>query len=395
MEQKRAYRTENLQKIAQSIAVLAKKDPGFRSHVIAEARKKFDGDYNVLVKILMENPSYAASLKTKGLLQGHQAFQQLEGENWEPQIYIPRLAAKEANDNHYQARVTENETLPEPQFLIYDGNEATTVYQGYELNSYNVLTPVPDLLIDSAYAENNEVWVISLNEDPNTATCTPSAEGISSLPLTCTEPVTTGYFQHMKIKDHKESVFAGGSDIHIARVSSWFHPQSRNPFTNEIQGWYTFEKGTEREFQLPQGKVKQCVNEGNGVLMRRFSKREVNRQTNVEINWDYFKDWNGQCRSRQQISYGLDCKSKVNEISGNILYYVIFERDAWPSENFAGIPNPAPGSTQIMDLKYRSEQTAYYWSYFRHSNQGQSGVINNFRNTNVNHPWIEFTSRAK
>lgn len=394
LTQKRRYRTENLLKIATTVAIVAKKNSDFRKYVISEASKQIGGDYNVLIKTLLLHPEFGPLLKTPELLNGYNAFQNLEQENWEPQIYIPRLAAKENATYLNQTLSTDGESIPE--FIIFDGNETTTSYPGYTLNSDDVLTPIPDLMIDSAYAENHEVWVLGLNEDENYGTYTVIQNFVpTSLPGVCNGPVTTGYFQHMKIKEHKESFVAGKSDVHIRRFSSWFHPESRNPFTNEVQGWYTFEKGTEREFQTPQGKVKQCVDEGNGVLIRKFSRSEVRNRANVEINWDYFKDWNGFCRSRLQPSYDVNCTARVNEISGNILYYVIFERDAWPSEKYAEIPNPAPGSNQIFPLKYRSEQSPYYWSYFRHSSPNENGVINNFRNTNVNHPSIEFTSRAK
>ena len=364
-EQKRTYRTENRMKIANSVAALAKKNADFRKFVVSEASKKFDGDYNVLIKPIMNHPDYSASLKTPELMSGYNAFQNQESESL-------------------------------PEYIIFDGNENTTSYPGYHLSSYDILTPIPDLMIDSAYVENIDVWVIGLNEAPNTANYTLITNNVSTtFPGTCNGSVTTGYFQNMKIKDHKESIFAGRSDVHISRISTWFNATSSNPWTGQEEFWKTFEKGTEREFQTPQGKVKQCPDNGHGTMIRQFSRREVNRQTNVQINWDYFKDWNGQCRSRQQTSYTLNCTSKLNDISGNILYYVIFEQDGWPAPlRAASVPNPAaPG--QFINFGYNSEQTAYYWSYFRHSFVNQPRVLNNFRTTNINHPWIEFESRAK
>lgn len=88
MEDRRAYVRQNLKVVAAELGS-AMKELNFRNVVRAEAAKKFDGDYNVLVKTLLMNPAYGASLNTAGMRKALDAFKSLEGENFYPRFTYP------------------------------------------------------------------------------------------------------------------------------------------------------------------------------------------------------------------------------------------------------------------------------------------------------------------
>lgn len=401
LKQKLAYRAYHLRQIGNTIGKLAKESPDFRKYVHSEIRQLRTGDYEVLIKTLLAHPEFGSKLRTKELLDGYDAFQELEGENWEPQISIPRFDYLD-DQSRNQTLFSDLEYIPEPYFVITDGNEDVPALPGYILNDSGFLEQVAGLLIDSAFAQIYEVWVLSLNENVVYGTYEYETNWNQSTPPTAWPPVNTGsvttaFFPNMTIKERKESYFFNRDDVHILRMSSWYHPQSNNPVTNTFERWNTFTKGTKVKVNTENGKGTACELRGHGTLIRKFTTREINNNVNINVNFDYFKDWSGGGRSRQQTSYGVDCVARYNEISGNILYHVIFEYDAWPAplrDEF--IYNPVPSSNQRFRFTYRSWQSSPYTSgYIRHSLVGQSGIENNFRTLNFVSPSINFTSRAR
>lgn len=74
IEKQRAYVKENLKIIQDEIGSLVKKEPGFRTLIETEVAKKFDGDYNVLIKTLLKDPVYGPRLKTEKMLGALDAF---------------------------------------------------------------------------------------------------------------------------------------------------------------------------------------------------------------------------------------------------------------------------------------------------------------------------------
>ncbi|MFN4285108.1 MAG: hypothetical protein ACK4E8_04000 [Lacibacter sp.] len=402
MEQKFAYRAYHLQQIGNTIGKLAKESPDFRKYVHSEVRQLRTGDYEVLIKTLLGHPEFGSKLQTKELLAGYEAFQELEGENWEPQISIPRFEYLD-DQSRNQPLSSDLEFIPEPYFVITDGNEDVPALPGYILNDSGFLEQVSGLLIDSAFAQIYEVWVLSLNENVVYGTYEYETNWNQSTPPPAWPPVNTGsvttaFIQNMTIRHRKESYFFNRDDVHILRMSSWYHPESLNPITNQFERWNSFTKGVKKKVYTESGQqATVCKLNGHGTLIRKFTTREINNRTSINVNFDYFKDWSGNGRSRQQASYGNDCRARYNEISGNILYYVIFEFDAWPAPlRTVRIFNPSPLSGQEFEFSYRCWQSSPYSSgYVRHSAIGQSGIENNFRTLDFVSPSINFTSRAR
>jgi len=88
IEQQYAYVRDNFKKILNDLAPLFK-DPEFIVYLRSEAAKKFDGDYNVLIKTIIENPMYKQRINFTKIQADLEAFKGLGGDDYYPQIYFP------------------------------------------------------------------------------------------------------------------------------------------------------------------------------------------------------------------------------------------------------------------------------------------------------------------
>lgn len=87
-----AYTVFHFQNLGAEIAKLTN-DPDFRNLVYTEIDKKFDGDNNVLLETLSKELTTSSNGRVAGALSGNEkfltsleAFKDIEGENYYPQI---------------------------------------------------------------------------------------------------------------------------------------------------------------------------------------------------------------------------------------------------------------------------------------------------------------------
>lgn len=123
----------------------------FKSFVYTEIEKKFDGDYNILFKNIDDKFRTAEVLKSEEALNSKGFFENL---NRYPQIYIP----------FYEELKRKGKLGKKPPvILIYTDEHENGEYEGYNLERDGSLNRL-NFMINEKFAENNEVWVLSLNE---------------------------------------------------------------------------------------------------------------------------------------------------------------------------------------------------------------------------------------
>jgi hypothetical protein len=141
---------EELKILANSIGQLYK-ESDFKDYVYSEIDKKFDGDYNTLLKNIEKGYHHSDILKggNSGMSMNYFKDQKLF-----PQIYIPFY--DELNKKGKLGKSS-------PAILIYTDENESGQYEGFKIDKNGDLIKL-DFLLTEDYAKNNEVWVISINE---------------------------------------------------------------------------------------------------------------------------------------------------------------------------------------------------------------------------------------
>lgn len=164
------YANKQLRQITEGIAVLAK-DKDFVSFVQTEAKKKFDGEYEVLIQNLQRNSAWKQKMNLPMINDALNAFKNIDGANYYPQIYIPKFQHEE--DMKEEKNYTSSASNAEEEQIVYiyysrdsevdSSTNENDSYAGYVFDSTtNQL--VYWGMVNEEYANDNEVWVISINE---------------------------------------------------------------------------------------------------------------------------------------------------------------------------------------------------------------------------------------
>lgn len=143
----------------------------FKQAVYSEVGKRFDGDDNVLIKTLLDDPIAMQNARISNeqqqvLRQTVNRLQTGTVTKHYPQIYIPYFEElqnrRKGNSGGANLRTSGGE---EPiVYVFWDGKEtANDQYPGYVMNANGELEKLPDPISDE-YAKQHEVWVLSFNE---------------------------------------------------------------------------------------------------------------------------------------------------------------------------------------------------------------------------------------
>uniref|UniRef100_UPI004049E508 hypothetical protein n=1 Tax=Fulvivirga sp. TaxID=1931237 RepID=UPI004049E508 len=295
-------------------AALISKDEKIRSLVYSQVEKKFDGEYNVLLEDVVNlsptNPTLRVSEKSVSdfeakLKKALDAFKSKEGVDYYPQIYIPYY-------EEVKARNEKKTQFESPMIVLFLGDDNKTEFPGYELNEKDELIK-SKLIIDEEFAKKNEVWVISINEryfgnEINKVDNTGITNG-----RTNSNP--SGYVDFIKCKCHYESWAAGASEVNIITVATDINmsPSSVN--------YNYYNKGP---------------NEGAEIY--KFSRSEVSNQTNKDVDFNIWTNWNVYIPNSPYWSY------------------VIFEYDAFPTGKKTAEWTQNGG---FVNVEYRSADSFY------------------------------------
>lgn len=126
-------------------------DEDFKDFLYDEVEKQFDGDYNVLIDVLL---AHSADPSAKELDFSKRAAVAMHDQETYQQIFIPFFE---------ELKTKEILGTKEPILVFHTPDETVREYPGYTLNDKGTLQEV-DFLISEEFAMNNEIWVISPNE---------------------------------------------------------------------------------------------------------------------------------------------------------------------------------------------------------------------------------------
>jgi hypothetical protein len=312
MADKVAYTEKHLKTLAKSALSLSK-DSEFRQMVYDEIDKQFDGDFNVLFETLSATPGSDNSIygikMAKTFNSPHifstalHAFKDIEETNYFPQIYIPFYEELKERKSSANSRLLSVESDPVIIFLI-GGDSKDDVFTGYKMDESGELIEA-GIMVDEAYAMENEVWVISLNERY-------FENSIEKVSRNNREEFdwNLAYILGMAVKCHHESWAAGASEVHTISVFSDF--QFSNPYVQLYGGG---------------------PNEGGHIAD--WTRKQVQNQT-----------W-------KEVQFHLNIHPLSIYTDRPYCSYVIFEYDTWPT-----------GTRELTWSRSQTGQTYQYtWSY--------------------------------
>lgn len=380
------YAEANLKQIGKEIARLTT-NPEFVNFVHESVTKKFDDEYEVLIKDIKNDYRWKERLNTTTVNKALDAFKNLDGSNFYPQIYIPKFQAMEDDGISLSTAnsVASSSQLVVPIIHVFYAGEAEVdssngdeVMPGYITDANGNL--VYWGMVDSAYANNNEVWVYSLNESVNNAggSCPPQefngvnfvnpdcepggggdggGTGGGEQPCTgvdCDEfelPSNTPVFpelghaktnfkiEKMTIKDPKESWLSGAAEVSIRAKLHCHNNREEGKVSPAAEAHY---------------RSKQYSNL-LGKLIKKFKRKEIKNQTQVYVNYAVEYDW------------------QYSNFTTDPIYcdFVLFERDAWPAKknlrNVSGrndlFQSPSV-TTDPWKQNYRSAFKAYETKHY-------------------------------
>ena len=342
------YAKIHLKQITELIAVLAK-DKDFVSFVQTEAKKKFDGEYEVLIQDLQKNSTWREKMNLPKINNALNAFKNIDGANYYPQIYIPKFQHEEdmKEEKNYTAS-TSNVNQEQIVYIYYSGDSevdsATNTndsYAGYVLDSSNNL--VYWGMVNEEYANNNEVWIISMNESvgnggdfcppqlingvneycpeslggcctggggdipppPNGCNGDPNCDPTDLAPRRFPHPDMGLHYpvnfkiEFMTVREHKEHWLAGKSEIAIRAALNCHNNLALGQASPAPTEQYTSDQKSNYL----------------GKVIEKFKRKEIRNQTNKFVNYELQKNWPTQFYRSDPVYFD----------------YVIFERDIWPA----------------------------------------------------------------
>ena len=250
-EDQKTYAAHHLSAYSKSLYKVAN-DPDFHRILYQEANKGIDGESAVLFSTIFETlekekPELLTKMTEVFKLKQHQnssqAFSGIDRKVLYPQLYIPFFA-----ENNDQDKTSS-------PIIVVDPLENQEIVSGYTVDADNNLVEVND--IDEKYAQEHEVWVISLHENialPKEEVitechdfnfCYPkyeindtilsrdiSIEATNARRTYCDDgnvyagPRSTDlgisvFFDDIRVKSHFEPWYDGASDINIILTSIW------------------------------------------------------------------------------------------------------------------------------------------------------------------------------
>jgi hypothetical protein len=247
------------------------------------------------------------------------AFQNIHGDTLYPQIYIP---------NYEDLKSKGKLGVASPIIIPYAyQEEANDEYIGYQLDSRGNYVQLPSKISES-YADDNEVWVISLNEVVNRVALPQDDQEIEG--GTGIQSYLDGYIQKITPWIWLEKWIGGKMEMCIKTIrttGNGFYPATSIP-----------------------ADVFPCTrysSNDKGHLIKQIKKSELF----LEFTADYLiqEDWEDQSFYNQ----------------GTALHYAIFERDKWP----------APVRQAVTSLNVGSPPEQRFIGFRSSELQFNSGVI--------------------
>ncbi len=271
--------------------------------------------------------------KGKKFTEAVNAFKNIDGTDFFPQIYIPFYEELKAEKMNSNARVLTTDS--DPVIVLFSGDDSQDVFPAYQLSDSGELEEA-GFMVDEEFAMNNEVWVISLNERYFGDETDLAETGAPSNGRTVASP--SAIVDQIKCKCHKESWAAGASEVHIITIVSDY-----------------------RFFNLDINLYGNGEHEGGQIY--KFSRKDVKKKRSKDVNFYILNDWNERAPG---MPYG---------------HYVIFEYDTWP--------------TGTREVRWEQGGDMLKWEYrSADSFYDKNSVFNsNFNGYYVNNGCIEWSAQ--
>ena len=368
-KENKEYLNERLAKTAAIITKLSRYKE-FRTVVNEQVAKKFDGDYNVLLKDLIKafaktptpqkleiktvsaiptkingrdpeepiDPQQPISTILEELQEDLEIPFVVNGQTVYPQIYIPfsgSEALQTGDINPCDAPSYINYTYP--VVVPFDGDENTgqIVFTG---NSYDPFGQPITVQVSECFASQHTVWAVTINERTDGSDVTSETSTSSPLPGSSSTMNEEIYLPSMVIKLHKETWIKGASEIGMKYGFSW--PNGINPTTNTYEFkkyWYWTTNPLYSQYDYEIGNLNLYKEEN--FLIDNFSRKHIKNDTSKPINFTY--------------------NFHLSKNSGNVIYLIIYEKDYLGSSIFNG-SNKCPDIDGIdIPLYYVSNDPPY------------------------------------
>lgn len=318
------YRRENLKILGEAMIKMAQNQE-FRKLVYSEIDKHFDGDDDVLIETLfasnlINNDKDSGGLKTYaknlGVQNSLHAFKNIEKErSTEKESYFPHLYIP------YYSKFKADRNLLKPLVVVpWDGNESTDQAYGYTIK--DGIFKKLEIVVDKSFCENNEVWVISLNERVDNYGKIKNGvqshkQGRETANPQNTNETIDGKISYMTLYCQYESVYGGQNDMYINGGST---------FMNGIDP----DTGGEKNWRVAEAERCQIANISGNYL-----------NENIYVNYVCYRNW--------------DPFRPEPGPRGTHFFYTIYEADNWPAR-LRDISTSV--GSKVFTLEYRSSDDA-------------------------------------
>lgn len=315
INEQRQYVRDNFKQLMKELKPVFK-DAQLKAILYSEVAKKFDGDYNVLIKTLINNQQVSNKInkeKVKSLLE---AFYNIDGRNYHPQIYIPNF------QKHISRQSFRTSTDEPVEAVFYDGNETIVEVPTYTYNEDGEVVPTGNIA-DEDYSVSKPLIIFGLNESPDGDPIVYLPSGTSNTTSTVNCKIYT-----MTVKDLKENWLAGKSEISIKALSTTWNHLLLGISTNQ-------------SVQINNIRTSDSY-QGHEIihLFRVMKNQEFYVNYPINVNWEV-----------------------INFFSDPIVYtYCIFEADQWPTGVRVGASKMASNSNASNNtdfFSFRSADDAY------------------------------------
>lgn len=321
-----------------------------REIVKESVAKRFDGDYNVLLKDLYPLISKRTLPASKSLASNVPAGKKADGpptgppvdpndppspvdiealrelllepivintDTLYPQIYVPFSEPAAIDDPDPCENVLPGSvTYPYPVIVPEDGIEenSTEVFEGYTYDTQGNLMTCG--AVDECFAKRYEVWAVTINEG-----VAAGGSGITYTTLPGFSDDQAVYVENMTIKVDKESWIKGKSKVNITWAMSW--DNGINPAVNLHQHNII----DLLKYRDTDGYGYTSYEHLHEVRLGLFSSREIRRQTQLALGSYFFVI--GSPQTSIPESWIWNNIRNWYPSKGTYLYYSVYEFDTW------------------------------------------------------------------
>lgn len=401
LAQKRAYLQTHLRNGGAAVAK-ALQNPQFKAILMAELMASDNPNHEIQLSALAAHPQLSSFVNAAQIAAAVDAFTDLDGQDWQPNLRLNVRAAVDRRQNIDDPNQQGGGATAQEVFAINEGwaEDETPVipalyYQDGEL------IPIDGLFLTEGYTADHQVWVIELDETPVDQTM--GATDVFG-PTSCNnnrEPSFKSKIDKVTVKSRKEFWLGGASDVAILRLTTWRTPNfAQSTVSAQSESWQIGDAKKEKWHYYSNGikiEVNQCVpNEfGDNVKSGGFTKEEVKKKQERVVSFDLIKAWKPLCGSdRDAVAYPT-CNKAYCLIKGNLMGYVIFERDPWPARTrTARLYNPVNPSV-FTDILYTSFETSYAENWIDYVHPQGPTLVGNIKGHSVNNNDIKFNTKIE